>query len=398
MSSAPPFPNPVAIDHFSRLPSLVLANVLRHVSVEDAACVAHTSSRLHAVMGPPRLQCGQATATMPAFWTMVRNVDAPLMPLLSGADDRRVVGSSTYFWCAQWAPCQDEYPMGPVRAAMRRDRLGVVRFAITLSDTPVATRDRFLREACFIGCARVVDGLLRDGADPNEWGTPIPESRFSARFSPLVNACWAGHVEVAQRLLEAGALPCQQFLAPMRVAVQYHHTAVVQLLLATGQYLPQYLYQAMHEAIQRGFVDTLRALVQSQTPRARAEDLATLFVKAMLVGNVDTVQVFLDDEHARRAIKTHAVAPALDVASLFNVVPVVQRLIVDPDLGPTWSDDDLLWHVADRGHVEVVRLLLCTRKFRSLDKVSEARTRAIVHEHADMVRLLERRMDELSVE
>ncbi|HTX92991.1 MAG TPA: ankyrin repeat domain-containing protein [Anaerolineales bacterium] len=89
--------------------------------------------------------------------------------------------------------------------------------------------------AAFCGHVKVVDFLLKAGAWPNS------VSRSKSKATPLHSAVSGGYIDIAYRLLEAGADPnVQQVdgLTPLHYAAQNGQVDMIRILLEYGANLP----------------------------------------------------------------------------------------------------------------------------------------------------------------
>lgn len=149
------------------------------------------------------------------------------------------------------------------KAALRRDKdAAQMRAAWEKTNPP-----RALVEYIAVGDLAKVDALLTAGVDPNV-EVMIDITVDTVMETPLCAAALAGHVDIARRLVAAGALvdkPAEDGFTPMLNAATSGWPLMVQYLHAAGANLNAredlFNHTPLHKAARLGRADTVAALL-----------------------------------------------------------------------------------------------------------------------------------------
>ena len=154
--------------------------------------------------------------------------------------------------------------------------------------------DLTLHEACAAGVAAVVKDII--GAR----GSKLIDSHASDGFTPLSLACFFGHAEIAEYLVNQGANVNLSATNPMRVAplhaaVAARQPAIVRMLVKAGAGVNQPQQQGwrpLHAAAQNGDAEIVKLLLEHGADRAaRADNNQTAMDLAMLKGHAAVVSL-----------------------------------------------------------------------------------------------------------
>lgn len=128
-----------------------------------------------------------------------------------------------------------------------------------------------LDNAIVDGSLERIKDLLNVGANVNGW--------YSHRYPPLYSAAMRGHKEIAEFLIENGALLDKGDswgTTPLMAAVVYNHPDVVKLLIAKGAYICKsadggtgHVRSALDIAVDEGFQEIKTSLIDAGAKNCR---------------------------------------------------------------------------------------------------------------------------------
>lgn len=255
-----------------------------------------------------------------------------------------------------WRSMQDQDASGPWP-----ELLGPRYAPPSTHDTELAKIVSRLERAAMFGDVAVIRAMVAAGVD--EHGSLLLEARnkqahmHNVRFvdMALSYATRAGHVEVVELLLDAGAMagvgpPLQHVHSLdglLYTASEYGRLDVVQLLLQSGANVHAFDDLPLRRATTNWFADVVQLLLQHGANVHAADDEALLI--ASRHDDTDIVELLI--EHGANV---HAAdSAALRTASRFGYVDVVELLLQHGADG-----DSALMEASRHGHEDVVQLLL----------------------------------------
>ncbi len=157
-----------------------------------------------------------------------------------------------------------------------------------------------LNIACYRGHTEIVEALIEAGADSNK-------ANPSNGVAPLFAACLNGHTEIVEALIEAGAdlnkVNPSNGKTPLFVAYSKGHTEIVEALIKAGADLEKAPTPEgesfLHVACQNGHAKIVEALIERNNDKTylektRTSDGATPLLIACKKGDIDTIKALFD--------------------------------------------------------------------------------------------------------
>jgi ankyrin repeat protein len=213
-----------------------------------------------------------------------------------------------------------------------------------------------------------VQDLLERGADPDamfEAQSESDEADVSGNVTALLFASWAGHTDIAETLLEAGAEPDRGSLngkTPLAAAAGYGHPNTVEALLEAGadpNASQEDSGPPLGFALEGGHPDIAERLLSAGAdPDCRFSDNGfTLLSYTAVEDKPQMTELFLE-AGANPDLVDNDGYTALAYTALSGATEVARKLLdagADPSITP--GDRSLMELAQDEGNPEVAKLL-----------------------------------------
>jgi cytohesin len=218
------------------------------------------------------------------------------------------------------------------------------------------------------GDVDAVRDLLGRGADPNamfEARSETDTSPVTGKVTALLFASWAGHTEIAEALLEAGAEPDRGALngkTSLAAAAGYGHPDIVEALLEAGADPNAYQEDSgppLGFALEGGLPDIAESLLSAGAdPDCRFSDNGFTLLSYTAVEDMSEMTELLLEAGANPDLVDNDGYTALAYAALSGATDVARKLLdagADPSITP--GHRSLPELARDEGNPEVASLI-----------------------------------------
>ncbi len=274
----------------------------------------------------------------------------------------------------------DERPL--LELAMLREPSGTVAKKLLAAGATPSPR-------CMVAAADLsaanIEELLAAGGDPNQ---------AHGNLTPLVRAARAGHLEIVDWLLEAGADPDQtdgRGTTALEAASSAGHQEVVERLAAASPDAVPADEQLIMAVRDDDPAALERLLSAGASVRAKTERGSSALAVAATEGHLDALATLLAHEAPAGQRDEEGRIPLMAAAEAGQTEAVQRLLAADPRTEAVdTSGHTALYFAASKGHLETVRLLLehGAEVSAAVGEGCPALDKALAKQHEDVVEAL----------